>query len=281
MNSEKLVTDRIESLLTRFAKVHGPLRPPINPAALADLCGVLAVEHKPMVPEGVLTPVPGGFRIYLQSNFVHRHGMKVRERFTLAHELVHTFFYDLADGEPRPTRGAPRGKKLEYLCHAGAGRILVPDALLRQEVSQRGNVASVNDIAQIAKVFNVSIEVMMRRIHTLELFASDKFAAILVNAVDNVTPTIQAACYGPLLLCNAARPKRGMNFEAWLSQLRGRSGRLQESEWTRETPSAVISARKVSRSDRSFFLQLNFDPPRGSYSWPLRNGSPGAGDSQS
>lgn len=54
--------------------------------------------------------------------------------------LVHTFFYNVSDGAPRPTSGWPKGKRLEYLCHAGAPRILVPDALPRREVKQRGGV---------------------------------------------------------------------------------------------------------------------------------------------
>lgn len=261
MITEKLVAERVDSLLLRFAKTKGPLRPPVEPVDLADLCSVLAVEHRPMVPEGVLTVVPGGFRIYLQSNFTHQHGIKIRERFTLAHELVHTFFYEMEAATPQAVRGSPKGKRLEYLCHAGAGRILVPDSLLRQELKQKGNVASIDAILNLARLFNVSTEVMMRRLHALELVAVEKFAAILVDTGDTTKPLIQAACYGPLLLCNAPRPKRGLDFEAWLHHLAGPSGKPQDSEWMRESPSALISARKIVRSHRSFFLELTFGPP--------------------
>jgi len=45
-----------------------------------------------MIPEAVLTAVEGGFVVYLQDNFILPNRNKTRERFSLAHELAHTFF---------------------------------------------------------------------------------------------------------------------------------------------------------------------------------------------
>jgi len=261
MVSDSFLLDKVQSLLSRSAKLKGPLQPPIDPSSLAELCGVLSVEHRRMVPEGVLTPVQGGFRIYLQSNFAQQRGVKLRQRFTLAHELAHTFFYDRNGGVPKPAKGTPRGQRLERLCHIGASQILVPEIALRNELKGEGEVVSVQRILDLARLFEVSAEVLIRRLHTLELIASEKFAAVLVDTSDGGKSVIQAACYGPLLLCNAIRPKRGADFDSWVLPLLPASGTSQDSEWTHSTPSADIAAKKVFRSNRSFILELKFHPP--------------------
>jgi hypothetical protein len=261
MFDENFVLTKVQSLLSQSAKMHGSLQPPIDPAILTDLCAVLSVEHRPMVPEGVLTPVPGGFKIYLQSNFTHRSGMKFRRRFTLAHELIHTFFYNLNGGVPEPVKKSPRGQSLERLCHIGACQILVPDFLLRQELKTKGEVASVESILDLARLFDVSVEVLMRRLHQLGLIADDKFAAILVHTADGGRHLIRAACYGSLLLCNANRPMPGMDFDFWVRPLLAPTASPRDSAWVRTTQTATIMAKKVFRSNRSFILDLRFDRP--------------------
>jgi hypothetical protein len=258
MVNKNLVSDKVQTLLSQCAKVKGPLQPPIDPVSFADLCGVLGIERRPMVPEGVLTPVQGGFRIFLQSNFDHRPGVMLRQRFTIAHELVHTFYYDLNGGVPKRKKGAPRGHTLERLCHIGASQILVPGGLLRREVKTKGKEASAKSILDLAGMFSVSTEVMVRRLHELDLFAGDNFAAILVDTVDGGRRLIQAACYAPLLLCLAAQPKRGLDFDSWVRPLLTPSGGSQISGWTHTTPVATITAKKVYRSNRSFILDLRF-----------------------
>jgi hypothetical protein len=255
------LSNKVQSLLSQSASAKGPLRPPIDPVNLAALCGVLSVEHRPMVPEGVLTPVQGGFRIYLQSNFAHQKTAKHRERFTIAHELVHTFYYDRDGDVPKPIKRLPSKDALERLCHMGASQILVPEGLLKREAKTRGQVASVESLLDLAAVFDVSAEVLIRRLHETQLFASDKFAAILVEAISGNRRLIRAACYGPLLLCLAIRPRRGLDFESWVLPLVSPSRSPHTSEWTHRTRKATIVARKVYRSNRSFILDLRFGPP--------------------
>jgi hypothetical protein len=259
MVSEDFILRKVRSLLSESVKVHGPLRPPIDPVKIAPFCAVLSVEPRPMIPEGVLTPVPGGFRIYLQSNFAHER-TKRRTRFTLAHELAHTFFYDLNGEMPKPLKGGPKGKRLESLCHIGASQILLPDALLRQQLEMKGEVASAHSILDLARLFDVSVEVVMRRLHELRLIADENFAAVLVDTVQAGRQVIQAACYGSLLLSNANRPARGMDFDTWVAPLLGSSRETEPSEWTRTTRTTTITAKKVFRSKRSFILDLKFTP---------------------
>lgn len=261
MTDKNALSTKVRSLLSRYAKARGALRPPIDPENMADLCSVLSIEHRPMVPEGVLTPVPGGFRIYLQSNFTNQSGTNFRRRFTLAHELVHTFFYDRNVGVPRRVRGSPRGSTLERLCHMGASQILVPDVLLRQALRPTGQVESAESILKLARLFSVSVEVMVRRLHELGLVAGEKFAAILVDSGNGSGRRVQAACFGTLLRCNASPPKPGSDFDTWVLQLLPPSGSALDTEWKLETQSATITAKRVLRSKRSFILELRFGPP--------------------
>jgi Zn-dependent peptidase ImmA (M78 family) len=151
----------------------------------------------------------------LQSNFINQPGNKVRQRFSLAHELAHTFFYETNGSVPKPMRGSPRHSKLEYLCHLAANQLLVPENLLKRELLRTGEIASAESILDLAAVFGVSVEVLMRRLHKLGLIADEKFAAILVDT-DGNKRLIQAACYGALLSCNAVHPTRGMDFDSWV-----------------------------------------------------------------
>ena len=255
---ENFLSDKVQSLLSQFARANGPLRPPIDPRSLAEMCGVLSIEHRSMIPEGVLTPVQKGFRIYLHDNFASLRGVSLRLRFTLAHELVHTFYYDLNNSKPKPAKGSPRGLALERLCHIGAGQILVPETLLRSEIRTNGEIGSVQSILQLAGVFNVSAEVLIRRLHETEGTTDYNFAAILVHAVDGRNRSIRAACYSAPLLCNTAPPRTGLDFDAWVRPLLPTSGTPDTSEWTHTTRSAGITAKKISHSSRTFILELRF-----------------------
>jgi hypothetical protein len=254
------LSEKIRSLLLQFAKANGPLEPPVEPGDMADLCGILSIERRPMIPEAVLAQVQGGFRMYLQNNFVHQPNARRRERFTIAHELVHTFYYDRDAGLPKRKKRAPRAQILEVLCHDGASQILVPEDLLRRELQANGEVTSTERILGLTDIFDVSPHVMIARLHALGLIADASFGAILVDAPDGARPSIQAACYGPLLLCSAIKPKRGSDFDSWVLPLLDPKN-PDAREWTHKTRTATIAAKKVYRSNRSFILELRFGRP--------------------
>jgi hypothetical protein len=213
-----------------------------------------------MIPEGVLAPVRGGFKVFLQDNFASDPGNRVRRRFTFAHELAHTFFYSVEGDLPKPIKGAPRGARLERLCQFGAGEILVPEVLLKQHL-RFGKVASAEDLLGLASAFDVSLEVVFRRIQKLGLVSEDEFAAALVDRTQDGVEVIQAACYGSLLLCNLPKPERGMSFDAWVGPLRA-AGPDLASHVPIETKTAEIRTRKVRRSRRSYIFELKFAPLR-------------------
>jgi hypothetical protein len=259
MIDETFVLGKVHALFSRFAEENGALSPPIDPARLASLCGVLKIEYRRMVPEGVLAPVEGGFTIYLQDNFVLPNRKKARERFSLAHELAHTFFYDKNPRIPKPMRGSPRGERLEYLCQVAASEILLPLPLLKKELERSGKVESVPTLLNLAKHFDVSLEALVRRLHQCRLFEEEKFAAILVDYV-NGKQIVRAACYGAILLSNVTQPLRGMDFQTWIMALLPSTTDPEASEWKHTTEKTAISGRKIPRANRGFILDLQFSP---------------------
>jgi hypothetical protein len=115
---------RIENLIGEYIKqTRSDSSPfPIDLNVMAQLLGNVNVEEREMIPEAAVQVLGLRFRIYLRSNFMDRPGARVRRRFSLAHEIAHTFFFEVRDSSLKPIRGAPRGDNLEAACHEGAGR---------------------------------------------------------------------------------------------------------------------------------------------------------------
>jgi hypothetical protein len=258
MFDREFVLKKVHNLISQ-ARSRGLFQLPVEPRAIASLCSVVSVEDRPMVPEGVLAPVRGGFRVFLQDNFASESGSRIRRRFTLAHELAHTFFYSLEGDLPKPIKGTPRGMRLERLCQFAAGEILVPEGILRRKI-QSEQVASADELLNLGAVFDVSLEVIFRRIQELHLVAENEFAAVLVDRV-NGKDVIQTGCYGSLLLCNLPKPRRGTELDEWVGPLRVlQKGLGPEVPVTTKT--AEIRTRRVYRSRKSFIFELKFSPLR-------------------
>jgi hypothetical protein len=132
-------------------------------------------------------------------------------------------------------------------------------SLLKKELERRGKVESVEALFDLAKYFDVSLEALMRRLHESRLFEEEKFAAILVDSA-NGKQIIRTGCYGPILLSNVAASLCGMDFKTWLVAFIPRATDPNDSEWQHTTANAMVSARKIARSNRSFILDLQFAP---------------------
>lgn len=111
----------------------------------------------------ILEPVSGGFVVRLgKSQSI------VRRRFGIAHEIGHTFFYNL-NFDP-PTKIFPRGcrgilgeKKEEDICNAFARELLMPRELVEQDVAN-ANQRNLQMIVDLAEKYLVSPEVAARRL---------------------------------------------------------------------------------------------------------------------
>jgi hypothetical protein len=102
-----------------------------------------------------------GFRIVL-----NRSARMTRNRFTLAHELCHTFFYEYVPEikfSPHSTDPAE-----ERLCNLGAAELLMPAKLVRRII--KGQPICLDTLKRVAAQFHVSNEAMVLRLNELRLW---------------------------------------------------------------------------------------------------------------
>lgn len=115
--------------------------------------------------DGVLEPLgaayPAGFKILLK-----RQTSAERLRFTVAHELCHTFFYELVpELKFIPHEADP---KEERLCDFGAAELLMPTASI-QRAARRMEVC-LESLHLLAEEYSVSLTAMFLRLRSLRLW---------------------------------------------------------------------------------------------------------------
>lgn len=111
----------------------------------------------------ILIPASGGFILRLG-----KRQTSVRRRFGIAHEIGHTFFYDL-DCDP-PRRLFPREtfhllgeRKEEDICNAFARELLMPVEIIQGDIGNFSN-RNLQVIIELATKYLVSPEVAARRL---------------------------------------------------------------------------------------------------------------------
>ena len=90
----------------------------------------------------------------------------VRQRFTIAHELCHTFFYEyVPDLKFEPHATDPQE---ETLCDRGAACLLIPEETLRTDA--QGRSVSVTSLDDLSRMYGVSRKAMFLRLRDLGLW---------------------------------------------------------------------------------------------------------------
>lgn len=165
---EKQTWSSVREAMTRAAdavrRLSGQTELPIRLAEVGKLRGVRGARFCSLrYSEAKLVPVEGGFNVLL-SNTSYR----VRQRASFAHELAHTFFYDMR--AKRPSRLIPNGTrnpklraKEEEICWAFASELLMPRELVSSIVEnhQGGRLDLASEIAERCEV---SLEFAIRKL---------------------------------------------------------------------------------------------------------------------
>lgn len=220
----KALTAFLEHRVSKLLDLYWSQKPtglPVDLHEIAAVGGVLSIEDREMVPEAAVAPVPGGFHIYLQSNFANLPRMRTRRRFSLAHEIAHTLFYDLRDGAVIPVPKAPRGAKLEDACHHGARLLLIPQRCLALELRRLKRPIGALDVVELARKFDVSTEAMLRRLNGIGVFKSADIAMVLVHCSNKQSASIEFAICPPWLQSLLPVPARGRPLLSWLRGVHG------------------------------------------------------------
>ena len=237
---------------------------PVDLHAVAREIGNIDIEIREMIPEAAVRLEGERFTIFLQKNFLDLPGALRRQRFSLAHEIAHTFFFELQDGVLKPVKGGPRALQLEKACHLGASLLLIPERFLERELKKVDWRVRAPEILQWAKTFDVSVEVLLRRLQSNAAMESADVSFALVS-----DGRIKFVNYPPWLKSILPVPAVDADFEGWLRPKGASLELLDDGSYRLTTGDVVLSAQAsrltASRSlieiriaDRNANSQLKF-----------------------
>ncbi len=166
-----LVRERARALLADARRAFPDWTPPpFNPLVYAKLLGIPVKQtYRPMGWDALLVPVGRSFHIICDAS-VQSQG---RRRFSIAHELVHTFFDNASKSYQMRTAGKDHltdaAWALERLCDEGAAELIMPEKEFGNALSRMGLHATA--IPELAEVFRVSLEAVALRAVELQKHA--------------------------------------------------------------------------------------------------------------
>jgi hypothetical protein len=172
------------------------LTPPIPLQDIFSRSHVKQVIFQPLLLEAALAVDNDGFVVYVDCNERSKETYQTafdgadqgrylpgRVRFSLAHELIHTFFYDT---KQRPYANWLLGKhakeieSLEQACNYGASHLLLPTKPLKSD-TRKIDVLTVAGIIDLATRYQVSIECLINRLEQLEEWTPKRGLVALVR----------------------------------------------------------------------------------------------------
>lgn len=152
-----------ERQANRLRAELGVLGPGLKERDLARLSWLTIARRQRFPTEGAVARTDHGWLIVLRAD-----DRRVRQRFTLGHELKHILDDDLVNqlpGELYPaTGGYSARERAERICDRFAAALLMPRILLRADWAD-----GLQDIAKLAKRYDVSRKAMGIRLSQLGL----------------------------------------------------------------------------------------------------------------
>jgi hypothetical protein len=148
-------TTAVEAITVHAANLlrkAGLSQPPFRPQVYADLRKVRQIVYRKLKVDGRLIPKSDGFLMELRKD-----RPVTRQNFTCAHELAHTFFYELVPSVKYRNQSdpPPHDPEEERLCDIAAAELLMPNHTFRKVVD--GFESSPKSICEIAATFETSI----------------------------------------------------------------------------------------------------------------------------
>ncbi len=265
---ERRAMPRIDDWMIRHWAATRSDDPSVDLFAVATARKVVCLGLRDMVPRGLLVPVAHGFEIYLQhpeprdiliTRPESRGLLSVRQRFTLAHEIAHTFFYSHSDGLPRAMNDTPHPLVLEQFCNRGARQILMPTDRVKAALAPHEPV-DLATVQNLARRFRASLAVVLDRL--AEIRPDDAMERCLVLAKRaGGGAQINQVYFGIGLLTSLPRPRRFTDITDWINDIPrevfafGSFGR-----WQLDRPTGYLELRKVELGNGFFLLQVNGTP---------------------
>ena len=170
--------DPVEALVAKIrsavfkAVEEGFSGPPFDPFDLAAHLG-LSLSPRADIRDAKVVPLnTGGFKIEFNPNMA-----KARVKFSIAHEIAHTFFPDCDDNvRQRLPKNDMVGDdwELEMLCNIGAAEMLMP---IGSFPALKDETLTIENLLRLRREFEVSMEAILLRIVRLTDTPCFAFAA--------------------------------------------------------------------------------------------------------
>jgi hypothetical protein len=190
---------RISSSVDYLLRQCAPVRFPVDLMRLASTQGIARIHFRPMPCDGAIEVVADGFVVHMRAAkdqlvptlSVNSNALSARQRFTLAHEISHSFFYDAVR---KPCKPHPSQPLLEAVCNYGAQRLLLPDGLVEREIGAGRRFDSIEMAHDIASAAKVSVEVVLRRLDELERLKEADYALLTFEKQDDGSIVTTGVC---------------------------------------------------------------------------------------
>jgi hypothetical protein len=181
---------------------------PVRLSNVARARKVQDVVFRPLLVDGCLGVREDGFVIFVRCDKTRSSNLRkawsdeasfqsafpARMRFTIAHEIAHTFFFDLEALPPRETVALNRSRtvhSLEYSCNDLAARMLLPESPLQNAVKKM-DVLDPLALRDLTRLSGASPHVLTVRLKD-SFDWSGNFGAVLCVRQDQSGPVIVAA----------------------------------------------------------------------------------------
>ena len=140
---------------------------PVNLIDLAAEFGVDSVEEDYISSLAMLVPIPRGYKVVLKKGTTA--GEKVRQRFSLAHELGHLLLRQLGhsqsqSSQPVRTTNGNRSEE-EKLCDQIAVEILLPRTVFSVDAAEMG--WSLDGLRRLTNIYGTSVQATASRLISL------------------------------------------------------------------------------------------------------------------
>ncbi len=161
-DAEAAIRLKAKGLLALYVQSFGDPTTPIDVEVLASLIGITRSDEAPVhSPDAELAP-DGAGGVMMR---VNADRPETRQRFSVAHEISHTFFPNYATKSWCRTDARCRDREnpddyLEMLCDIGAGELLLPLPWFSRDAA---TVSGAEGLATLARTYRASREATLRR----------------------------------------------------------------------------------------------------------------------
>lgn len=165
---------------------------PISLPEIAKRRGIRLVEFRPLPVDGLLAFSHGGFCVFLNARDTNmakkladtwadepRRTLPARARFTLAHEIAHTYLFEIKDGKPISKTEASLDD-IEPFCNAVAASLLMPKSILRG-IAANWDLLEPSILRRICEVAVVSPEALIYRLSPVHDWINESIAVACIS----------------------------------------------------------------------------------------------------